>query len=80
MQVKHSKYKCGSARTLAQGLYKRTRNRTYTFSALVSMAGRQGLNAAGTATTVRVIRNDRVFKRVGFCSRGKEPLFREVLK
>ena len=65
---------------MAQGLYKRTRTRTYTFSALVSMAGKQGLNAAGTATTVRVKRNDRVFKRVGFCPRGKEPLFLEVLR
>ena len=65
---------------MAQAPYRVTRDRTYTFAALASMAGEQGLDAAGTATTVRVKRNDRVFKRVGFCSRGKEPLFREVLR
>lgn len=80
MQLKHKSYRCGSVRTMAQAPYRITRDRAYTFAAIAGMAGEQGLDAAGTATTVRVKRNDRVFKRVGFCSRGKEPLFREVLR
>ena len=67
-------------RTMAQGVYKTCRHKRYTFAAIAGMAGDQGLDAAGTATTVRVKRNDRVFKRVGYCPRGKEPLFREVLR
>ena len=78
MLVRHKSYKCGSARTVREAVYKTTRVKLKSFSALAALAGKQGLEQIGM--TVRVKRNDRVFKRVGFCSRGKEPLFREVLR
>lgn len=75
MQVKHKPYKCGSARTAREAVYKTTRVKLKSFSALAALAGKQGLEQIGM--TVRVKRTNQVFKRAGW-SRGSEPLFREV--